>query len=91
MGTFNQVWFKQIYFCEFYSRMVKELCENSGVTYIGLNAIEIATYHKLPSVPNHKDPFDRMLIWQCIKNNYTLMSRDKKFEVYIEFGLKIIN
>jgi len=31
-----------------------------------------------------------MLIYQCIKNGYTLASRDKKFEIYKKDGLQLI-
>jgi PIN domain nuclease of toxin-antitoxin system len=37
-----------------------------------------------------KDPFDRMLIYQCIKNGYTLISGDAKIRSYKENGLKYI-
>ncbi len=36
----------------------------------------------LPLQVDHKDPFDRMLIWQAIHHGYTLISRDKKFKLY---------
>ena len=35
-----------------------------------------------------KDPFDRMLIYQCITKKYTLVSKDQKIETYEEDGLK---
>lgn len=38
----------------------------------------------------HKDPFDRILIWKCINDNITLISQDKKFSQYKEYGLKFI-
>jgi PIN domain nuclease of toxin-antitoxin system len=45
----------------------------------------------LPIHPFHKDPFDRMLIWQAIHHNYTLVSRDKKFKLYEDItSLKLL-
>ena len=44
----------------------------------------------LPFVENHKDPFDRMLIYQCISNNYTLVSKDDKMRIYENAGLECI-
>jgi PIN domain nuclease of toxin-antitoxin system len=38
----------------------------------------------------HKDPFDRMLIWQCLKNNLTLISKDEQIQKYRANGLKLI-
>lgn len=31
---------------------------------------------------HHKDPFDRMLIAQSVKNNYPIMTGDSKFSLY---------
>jgi hypothetical protein len=31
--------------------------------------------------PYHKDPFDRFLIWEAIRNNFILMSADKNMEL----------
>jgi PIN domain nuclease of toxin-antitoxin system len=38
----------------------------------------------------HKDPFDRMLIWQAIQNDVTLISKDANIIKYQSSGLKII-
>ncbi len=65
--------------------------DECGFQILDMTIEEITTFQNLAKVTDHKDPFDRMLIWQCIKNNYTLMSRDKKIEVYKDYGLKIIN
>lgn len=62
---------------------------NSGYKIIEIENQELLSYYKLPKV-EHKDPFDRMIIWQCIKNNLILISRDTKFDLYKTFGLKII-
>jgi len=43
--------------------------------------------YELAFKENHKDPFDRMLIWQAIQNDLVLLSRDEKFRQYIEDGL----
>ena len=51
---------------------------------------EAITFHELPLKENHKDPFDKMLIWQAITKNMTLITKDKLFEQYRENGLKII-
>ena len=57
---------------------------------IDLKENEAITFHKLPLKNNHKDPFDRMLIWQAITKNITIISKDDLFEQYKEDGLKII-
>lgn len=50
----------------------------------------LATYYQLPQKDDHKDPFDRLLIWQAIVNGYTLITQDKKMEQYRADGLKVI-
>jgi PIN domain nuclease of toxin-antitoxin system len=49
-----------------------------------------ATYYQLPKKDDHKDPFDRLLIWQAISNGYTLITQDKKIEQYRADGLQLI-
>jgi PIN domain nuclease of toxin-antitoxin system len=64
--------------------------EEMGCEIINLNAETSSTYHQL--LPKyHKDPFDRMLIWQAIKNNYTLISDDINVQKYVTEGLKVIS
>jgi PIN domain nuclease of toxin-antitoxin system len=63
--------------------------KQTGFDVISLNENEAASIHKLPYMNNHRDPFDRMLIWQAIINKYTLISKDRSFTAYKEFGLKI--
>lgn len=38
----------------------------------------------------HKDPFDRMLIWQAVQQNLTLISKDENISKYTFIGLKIL-
>ena len=66
---------------------VPEYCQNMGFTLIPLNPDEALNSLRLPP-KKHKDPFDRMLIYQCINNGWTLVSRDTKIEVYKKDGLK---
>lgn len=50
--------------------------------------IHLATSYELPI--HHKDPFDRFLIWEAIQNDFVLISADKKMDLYIKEGLKVI-
>jgi len=54
-----------------------------------LSASEAATFYKLPKI-GHKDPFDRLIIWQAIHNKMPLISKDKSFKDYKVSGLKLI-
>jgi PIN domain nuclease of toxin-antitoxin system len=59
-------------------------------TIIDMQEQETITFHELPLKENHKDPFDRMLIWQAITKNMTLISKDRFFAQYKENGLRVI-
>lgn len=64
-------------------------CLQMGFDVIPLLAFESSTYHRLKAT-YHKDPFDRMLIWTAISNDYTFISSDANINLYISEGLKII-
>jgi PIN domain nuclease of toxin-antitoxin system len=64
--------------------------KNMGFTIMDMQENETITFHKLPLKKNHKDPFDRMLIWQAITKNMTMISKDELFEQYKKDGLKLI-
>lgn len=49
---------------------------------------DILSFYNLPQ-NLHKDPFDRMIVWQAIKNNLVLITQDEKLEEYKNSGLKI--
>ena len=52
-----------------------------------ITAAEASSFHKLPRL-SHKDPFDRIIIWQAIQRKMTLVSKDRYFKAYRKFGLK---
>jgi len=66
-----------------------ELCEQSGFEIIEPTVEVYATFHQLKKL-NHKDSFDRLLIWQAIKEKYTLISRDREFLPYRKLGLQLL-
>jgi PIN domain nuclease of toxin-antitoxin system len=39
-------------------------------------------YLELPKIPEHSDPFDRMLIAQAKTEKLTIMTRDREFRLY---------
>ena len=65
-------------------------CNKLKIKQIPLMPDEAISYFNLPNYEEHKDPFDRMLIHQCIKNSYTLISRDDKMEIYKRDGLDYV-
>ena len=60
-----------------------------GFIIIDLKEMETITFHELPLKENHKDPFDRMLVWQAITNDMVLISKDNSLKQYEENGLRI--
>ena len=60
----------------------------SGLSIISFDADTLLTFHKLPQT-SHKDPFDRLIVWQAIKNDFILISKDKLLSSYEGHGLKI--
>jgi PIN domain nuclease of toxin-antitoxin system len=69
---------------------IPEYCIRMGFELIPLEPIDALNSIQLPRKNNHKDPFDRMLIYQCIRNGFTLVSRDAAIKVYKKDGLKLI-
>jgi PIN domain nuclease of toxin-antitoxin system len=71
-------------------KKIPEYCEEMGFELIPLEPIDALNSLSLPQKSIHKDPFDRMLIYQCIKNKYVFVSKDTKIKIYGEDGLKYI-
>jgi PIN domain nuclease of toxin-antitoxin system len=69
---------------------IPRYCKKIGFEMIPLNPVEAINSLQLPKKEKHKDPFDRMLIYQCIQNKYVLVSKDSKMELYKDDGLKHI-
>ena len=66
-----------------------EGCVNTGFHLLSLESETANSIHRLSS-GKHKDPFDRMLIWTAIKNNFTFITKDKAMKQYQSLGLKIL-
>ena len=66
-----------------------EICSRIGFDILELSADDSCSYHRLAAL-HHKDPFDRMLIWQAIKNDFILLSSDNDIKKYKNSGLKLL-
>ena len=64
--------------------------QDMDFTILDLKEYEAITFHALPLKDDHKDPFDRMLIWQAITKDMTMISKDESFKQYKENGLNLI-
>lgn len=65
-----------------------DLSEQSGFSIFNLDVKDVSSFHKFPK-DFHKDPFDRLLIWQALKNNLTVISKDIRFREYEKYGLNV--
>ena len=61
----------------------------SGFTIIGMTEIEASSFYQLPKMIHH-DPFDRMLVWQAIQNQWFFLSNDKSIKAYQNKGLRLL-
>jgi PIN domain nuclease of toxin-antitoxin system len=61
-----------------------------GFEFFNLSPIDAIESFRLPHKENHKDPFDRMLIYLAIKYSYTLVTCDSKAKFYKSDGLKYL-
>jgi PIN domain nuclease of toxin-antitoxin system len=60
-----------------------------GIETLEVSEEETASFYKLPKI-KHKDPFDRLIIWQAIKRNIVLISKDEEMDNYKKFGLNLL-
>jgi PIN domain nuclease of toxin-antitoxin system len=60
--------------------------EQMGFSLLALTPVISASYAQLVAT-YHKDPFDRMLIWQAINLDYTLITCDATINKYQTEGL----
>jgi PIN domain nuclease of toxin-antitoxin system len=63
------------------------LAERMRFDVLPLDGVTAASFHELPGA-EHRDPFDRLLVWQAIRSNLTLISNDRALDVYRRSGLQ---
>ncbi len=66
-----------------------ELFESMGFDFIDLSVEDAMSYYRL-ELEFHKDPFDRMLVWQAIQQDFILVTDDKNILKYKAEGLKTL-
>ena len=70
-------------------RLLKVAAE-AGYEIFDITEDDLATSYQLPASKVHKDPFDRLLVWQCIRNDLVFVSGDKRLKEYVKHGLKLV-
>ncbi len=71
---------------EFFKKELDEACQ---VSILDLKIEDTLSFYKLEAF-HHRDPFDRMLIWQAIQNNLKFITDDERIHKYKECGLKVV-
>lgn len=69
---------------EFYAELTQ-----SFVQCLPIMNQTLVTSYQLPRL--HKDPFDRLLIWQAIENHLYFLSVDQQTSAYSDHGLLCLN
>jgi PIN domain nuclease of toxin-antitoxin system len=65
------------------------LCIGYGFKMLDIAVSDAASFHQLANT-RHREPFDRMLIWQAIQNKIALISKDANMPFYKKDGLKLL-
>jgi len=65
------------------------VAQDMGLALISPSVEESASFYKLPRAP-HRDPFDRMLVWQAIQRQLVLVTKDGALPAYRDAGLKTL-
>lgn len=67
-----------------------DVASQMGIEIYSVDAKSMMSVYKLQKMEDHKDPFDRLVIWDCILHTHILVSHDTKFKQYESIGLTII-
>lgn len=62
--------------------------EQMNYELLQLSGADASSFHRLAKI--YKDPFDRMIVWQAIRNNLPLLSKDNRLSGYEEYGLQLL-
>lgn len=63
-----------------------EVATTMGFGLLSLDVDEASSFHRLPR-DIHKDPFDRMLVWQAISRSVPIITKDPDLKTYTAQGL----
>lgn len=68
-----------------------EAATQSGYHVLPVDPEDAVSSYQLTKSSDHKDPFDRLLAWQCIRNDLTMLTSDPRMKVYAEQGLILVS
>ena len=58
------------------------LIEQDGFMMLPLQIQHIEAYNNIPLFPEHRDPFDRLLLATALNENIPIVSSDENFRLY---------
>ena len=61
------------------------LIEQDGFIVLPLQIKHIEAYSEIPLFPEHRDPFDRLLLATAFSENIPIVSSDGNFELYKQY------
>ncbi len=68
---------------------IPELLVTGGYRIKDVGYDTFSSFYQLPR-DTHKDPFDRILIWEAIQNGFHLMTRDREIRNCGKWGLSVV-
>jgi PIN domain nuclease of toxin-antitoxin system len=74
-----------------YPEQILQRLYQDGIHILTVSPEESISFYHLSWYKDHRDPFDRMIAYQAIKNDLVLMSHDKKMSRYRKDGLLLFN
>lgn len=66
-----------------------DVAASMGFGTLPLDAEAASSFHRLPR-DAHRDPFDRMLVWQAISLRIPLITKDRHLSAYSSQGLVLL-
>ena len=76
---------------------IDQIVEDKGFSKLPITLFHGQQAGSLPVIKHensrrdHKDPFDRMIIWQAIREKMIFLSKDSKIPAYQKFGLNLLD
>lgn len=81
---------KHTFFLESLQNAILPYINEANLEIIPINYNHVVRLETLEREPIHKDPFDRLLIAQCIEERLTFITSDNKVALYEKYGLDYI-
>ncbi len=66
-----------------------DIAKTMDMGILEIDANDVSTFHELPRI-GHRDPFDRLIIWQAIRRKMPIVTKDNEFKLYKPHGLDIL-